>query len=207
MSSYLSFTSLSVAVRRSSTKKSDYFTKRYSQPQLETGLEFSYPATTPAAAVATEASPTATVAVASSSHHFQSQVVNSIQQIPSDIKCSDTAALVTENKRKPYLNRRNQIHCFSCDDCPDDYHSSSGDTALAFGDKCKFATAEGETFAWTKMQSDSVSSSSSVPAQNRCLTEHDGSEQAAVATNPVDLTTDNLPAVDTPDALSQASVR
>ena len=209
MSSYLSFTLLFVAVRRSSTKKSDYFTKRYSQPQLDTGLEFSYPATTPeAAAAAAEASPTATAAEASSSSpHFQSQVVNSIQQIPSDIKCLDTATLVTGNKRKPYLNRRNQIHCFSCDNCPDDYHSSSGDTALAFGDKCKFATAEGETFDWTKMQSDSVSSSSSVPAQNRCLTEHDGSEQAAVATNPVDLTTDNLPAVDTPDALSQASVR
>ncbi|XP_055298808.1 dual specificity calcium/calmodulin-dependent 3',5'-cyclic nucleotide phosphodiesterase 1-like isoform X1 [Sitodiplosis mosellana] len=188
-----------ISIRRSSTKKSDYFTKRYSQPQLDTGLEFSYPTTTPAAA--------ATIPTAAAPH-LQSQIANSLQQIPLDVKCGlDKAASAAGNKHKPYLNRRNQLYRFSCDNCPDDYHSSSGDTTVAFGDKCKFAAAKGETFAWTKMQSDSVSSSSSVLAQNRCLTEHDGSEQAAVATNPVDLTTDNLPAVDTPDALSQASAR
>ncbi|XP_031624915.1 calcium/calmodulin-dependent 3',5'-cyclic nucleotide phosphodiesterase 1-like isoform X5 [Contarinia nasturtii] len=65
------------------------------------------------------------------------------------------------------------------------------------------------------MQSDSVSSSSSstvatsTTSQNRCLTstEHDGNEQGTVATNPVDLTTDNLPAVDTPDACDKAALR
>lgn len=53
------------------------------------------------------------------------------------------------------------------------------------------------------MQSDSVTSSSL--AQNRCLTEHDGAE--VVATNALDLTTDNLPAVDTPDACDKAALR
>lgn len=175
-------------VRRSSTKKSDYFTKRYSQPQLDTGLEFTYPANHP-------------------HQHTQSQSVNPVQS-PSDVKCGLEAAALSsvaaENRRKPYLSRRSQIYRFSCDNCPEDYHSSSGDT-VALGNRCTFAAAE-DNFARNKMQSDSVSSSSTA-AQNRCLTEHDGNEQAVVAANPVDLTTDNLPAVDTPDACDKAALR
>lgn len=184
-----------IVVRRSSTKKSDYFTKRFSQPQLDTGLEFSYPTTT-----------TKTTSSSSSAPHPQLQIGNSLQQESlSDVKCNFDKTS-SGNKRKPYLNRRNQIYRFSCDNCPDDYHPSSGDT-VAFGDRCTFDAAEGGKFAYNKMQSDSVSSSSSsVPAQNRCLTEHDGSEHAAVAMNP-DLTTDNLPAVDTPDACDKAALR
>lgn len=173
-----------LSVRRSSTKKSDFFTKRYSQPQLNTGHEFSYPVNQP----------------------NQPLHIENIAPNPLDVKCGLDSALPstsTGNKRKPYLNRRSQIYRFSCDNCTDDYHSNSGDT-VAFGDKF---TVAAENCARNKMQSDSVSSSSS-SAQNRCLTEHDGNEQAvAPTTNPIDLTTDNLPAVDTPDACDKAALR
>lgn len=139
---------------------------------------------------------------------------------------------VAGNKRKPYLNRRSQLYRFSCDD----YHPSSGNTVAVDSDKCRIeigaaatacanafntntnttttittdtdiatviTAANDQHFDWNKMQSDSVSSSSS--AQNRCLTEHDGMEQ--VAANAVDLATDNLPAVDTPDACDKAALR
>lgn len=99
------------------------------------------------------------------------------------------------------MNRRSQLYRFSCDD----YQStSSGNTVAVGSDRCRFDTADDEHFDWKKMQSDSVSSSSSA-AQNRCLTELDGTEPAA--TNAVDLATDNLPAVDTPDACDKAALR
>lgn len=109
------------------------------------------------------------------------------------------------NKRKPYLNRRSPIYRFSCDNCPDDYHSASSGDTVAFGDRCTFGGDR--DFAWNKMQSDSVSSTSSAAAiaQSRCLSGNDGNE--SVATNAVDLTTDNLPAVDTPDACDKAALR
>ncbi|XP_031624913.1 calcium/calmodulin-dependent 3',5'-cyclic nucleotide phosphodiesterase 1A-like isoform X3 [Contarinia nasturtii] len=184
-----------ISIRRSSTKKSDYFAKRYSQPQLNTGLEFSYPTNTTA-------------------YPHQNSPVESASDTPCGLETA------TGNRRKPYLNRRSPIYRFSCDNFADDYHQQhqhrlkSGDTVTTFGDRCTFSGAE-EISDWYKMQSDSVSSSSSstvatsTTSQNRCLTstEHDGNEQGTVATNPVDLTTDNLPAVDTPDACDKAALR
>lgn len=164
-------------VRRSSTKKSDYFTKRFSQPQLDTGHEFTFPPNHP--------------------HQYSPKQIVSPAHSPSDIQRG--LEVVTGNKRKPYLNRRSQLYRLSCDD----YHSNSSGNTIAVGsDRCRFDDAD-EHFDWNKMQSDSVSSSSS--AQNRSLTESDGTEP--VATNAVDLATDNLPAVDTPDACDKAALR
>lgn len=188
----------SFSVRRSSTKKSDYFTKRYSQPQLETtGHEFT----------------------CSTNHPHQLTESPTTSRVRLDAKCGSES--VDGNQHRPYLNRRTQLYRFSCDD----YHSGNSDT-LAFDDTCRFGSGATATVAdatvaaaataattTNKMQSDTVSpsppprpssasssSTSSSTAQNRCHTEHIGTEL-------VDLATDNLPSVDTPDASDKAALR
>lgn len=195
---------LCFAVRRSSTKKSDYFTKRYSQPQLDTGVELSYPPPPP---------PPSPPPPSSSSKLSQSQqyttkpqIVNPVQNSFIDVKACDLETVVAGNNRAPHFNRRNPIHRFSCDNLTDDYHSSSGNT-VTFGDRCTFGGADVNFFAGNKMQSSNSVSSSSSMAQNRRLIENDGNESAAFVTIPVDLTIDNLPAVDTPDACDKAALR
>lgn len=189
-------------VRRSSTKKSDYFAKRYSQPQIDTGHEFTFPTNL-------------------SHQHSEKQSVSPSSLSPVDVQRGLNSP--TGNKRKPYLSGRSQLYRFSCDD----YHTSSSSNTIAVGsDKCHFDIGGGSSdttttdidtiititdpdviddkhFDFSKMQSDSVSASSS--AQNRCLTEQDETEP--VATNVIDLATDNLPAVDTPDACDKAALR
>lgn len=114
------------------------------------------------------------------------------------------------SKRKPYSNRRSPIYRFSCDNYTDDYnHSASSGNTVALGDRCTFGGDR--DFAWNKMQSDSVSSTSSTTsiatamAQGRCLSGNDGNE--SIVPNAIDLTTENLPAVDTPDACDKAALR
>lgn len=206
-------------VRRSSTKKSDYFTKRYSQPQLETGKEFTCPKNHP-------------------HQHSTPLTVSPTEHVRPDAKCG----LETDsgNKHKPYLNRRSQLYRFSCDD----YHSGGSDT-LAFENTCILGGAAGkvasdvavttaaaivsaaaasatvtttsaiddEPLDWNKMQSDtelpssssSAAAAAAIVAQNPFHTENVGTEP--IPTNVIDLATDNLPAVDTPDACDKAALR
>lgn len=208
-------------VRRSSTKKSDYFTKRYSQPQLETtGHEFTcttnHPhhqrSTPPSASSSSSAATSLTVSPTTTTTTTPSHVRSDAQ--------FGGLETVAGNTHRPYLNRRTQLYRYSCDD----YHSGHSDT-LASDDTCRFgsgATASAAATITNKMQSDTASPSpppppsrpssassssttSSSTAQNRCHTEHGGTEP--VPTNAIDLATDNLPAVDCPDACDKAALR
>lgn len=197
---------LPCSVRRSSTKKSEFLTKRYSQPQLETtGHEFTCTTNHPHHRQCSTSSTSLSVS--------PTTISTATQHVRSDAKLGGLET-VGGNNCRPYLNRRSQLYRFSCDD----YRSGDSDT-LAFDDTCRLGSGDTAVSAaagvaaasaattTNTMQSDtasqsppppppsrpsSSSSTSSSTAQNRCHTEHAGTE--LVPTNAiVDLATDNLP--------------
>lgn len=136
--------------------------------------------------------------------------------------CADTECgtdPVSGQAHRPYLNQRTQLYRFSCDD----YHSGNSDT-LAFDDTCRFGSGAKAGAVDTidddynyherfrKMQSPSSpppppsSSSSSTTTTTSSLATAQRTNEL-VPTNVIDLATDNLPAVDTPDACDKAALR
>lgn len=108
------------------------------------------------------------------------------------------------------------MYRFSCDD----YRSGNSDT-LAFDDTCRFgsgvkaaAVAIDDDYNYDERTMQSPSSPPPPPSSSSSSTTTITSSLATaqrtnelVPTNVIDLATDNLPAVDTPDACDKAALR
>lgn len=166
-------------VRRSSSKKGNFLPKQHSQPQLDTGIKFAYQ---------------------HNHHHSNTKqqhfdfVAQQNTPTTDNIEFGFNAdTVITGNEQ---IDRK---HCCSCTS----FHTNDQLTPI---DRCTTTFASDDYF-WDKMQSDSVTSTSSAP---HCIAESDGNESNASAIsspNPIDLTIENLPAVDTPDACDKAATR
>lgn len=176
----------SSSVRRSSSKKGNFLPKQHSQPQLDTGIKFAYQ---------------------QHHHHHHSKTKQNLvaQNLANDnIEVSDTGADIEQiDADQPNIDRKRDSlkHCCSCGS----FHSSDQITPI---DRCTFATTiiDADLPFLNKMQSDSVTSTSSA----RCIPDSDGNESNASAISSptaIDLTIENLPAVDTPDACDKAATR
>lgn len=169
-------------VRRSSSKKGNLLPKQHSQPQLDTGIKFAY-----------------------QQHHQHSKTkqqnfdfVTQNTPLIDNIEFGFNAdTVITEDEHIDSRKQDSLKHCCSCT-------SFRTNDPLTPIDRCTFAS---DDYFWDKMLSDSVTSTSSA---SHCIAESDGNESNASAissTNPMDLTIENLPAVDTPDACDKAATR
>lgn len=156
--------------------------KQHSQPQLDTGIKFAY-----------------------QHHHHphyskQKQTTTTTTSNPAQISTNEDnveESDIIEKKQQQQVNRTGHLeYCSLEKDC----NNSNTITPI---DQCSFVIDE---FSSNKMQSDSVTSSSMTHIGS---IESDGNESVTTIelSNAIDLATDNLPAVDTPDACDKAALR
>lgn len=168
-------------VRRSSSKKVNLLPKQHSHPQIDTGFKFAY-----------------------QQHHHHSQTkTQNFDFVAQNTPTADniefgfnTDTVITEDE---HIDRKQDSLKYCC--CCTTFDTNDHLTPI---DRCTFAS---DDYFWDKMQSDSVTSTSTAP---HCTAENDGNESNANAissSNQIDLTIENLPAVDTPDACDKAATR
>lgn len=155
--------------------------KQHSQPQLDTGIKFAY----------------------QHHHHphYSKQKQTTTSSNPAQISTNEDdvaeSDIIEKEQQQQQANRTGHLEYCSLEaDC----NNSNTITPI---DQCSFVIDE---FSSNKMQSDSVTSSSMTHIGS---IESDGNESVTTIelSNAIDLATDNLPAVDTPDACDKAALR